>query len=53
MKNINEAKYNQPRSPPRLKSNVASRLFSLTVFYRGLKHKHVMDFRGCDRLLSS
>ena len=29
------------------------RLFSLTVFYRGLKHEHVTDFSGRDRLLSS
>ena len=28
------------------------RLFSLTVFYRGLKHEHVTDFSGRDRLLS-
>ena len=34
LKEINEAKYNQPRTPLRLKSNVAPRLFSLKVFYR-------------------
>ena len=50
--NINEAKYNQPRTPLRLKSNAAPRFFSLTMFYRGLKHDHVMDFSGLDRLLS-
>ena len=53
MKNINEAKYNQPRTPVRLKSTAAPRLFSLTVFYRGLKHEHVTDFSRRDRLLSS
>ena len=53
MKFLNEAKYNQPRTPLRLKSNAAPRLFSLTVFYRGLKHEHVTDFSGLDRLLSS
>ena len=35
--NVNEAKYNQARIPLRLKSNVALRLFSLRVFYRGFK----------------
>ena len=34
LKEINEAKYNQPRTPLRLKSNAAPRLFSLKVFYR-------------------
>ena len=34
LKDINEAKYNQPRTPLRLKSNAAPRLFSLKVFYR-------------------
>ena len=38
-----------------LKSNAAPRLFGFTVFYRdrGLKHEHVTDFNGRDRLLSS
>ena len=53
IKNINEAKYNQPSTPLRLKSNVAPRLFRLKVFYRGLKHEHVTDFSGRDRLLRS
>ena len=52
IKNISEAKYNQPRSPLGLKSNAANRLFSLTIFYWGLKHEHVTDFNGRDRLLS-
>ena len=30
-KNINEAKYNQPHTPLKLKSNTVPRLFSLTV----------------------
>ena len=42
-----------PHTPLRLKSNAAPRLFSLTVFYWGLKHKRTMDFSGHDRLLSS
>ena len=53
IKNINEAKYNQPRSPLGLKSNAAPRLFCLIVFYRDLKHEHVTDFSGRDRLLNS
>ena len=42
----NEAKCNQPRTPLRLKSNAAPRLFRLTVFYRGLKHEYGTDFSG-------
>ena len=41
-----------PRTPLRLKSNAAPRFVSLTVFYRALKHEHVTDFSGLDRLLS-
>ena len=52
-KNINEAKYNQPHTPLRLKSNAAPRLFSLTVLYQGLKHEHMTDFSRHDRLFSS
>ena len=36
-----------------LESNAAPRLFSLIVFYRGLKHEPVTYFNGRDRLLSS
>ena len=35
---------------PKTEINAASRLFSLTVFYRGLRHEHVTDFTdvvGC------
>ena len=53
IKNISEAKYNQPRSPLRLESNAAPRLISLTVFYRALKHKHVTDFNERDRSVLS
>ena len=52
IKNINEAKYNPPCSPLGLESNAAPWLFSLSVFYRGLKHEHVTDFDGRDRLLN-
>jgi len=52
-KNINEAKYNQPHTPLRLKSNATPKLFSLTRFYQGLKHEHVMDLSRRDRLFSS
>ena len=36
----------------RLKSNAAPRLFSLTLFYQGLKQEHMMDFCGRDSFLS-
>ena len=48
IKNINEAKYNQPRSPP----GTEIRLFGLTMFYWGLKHEHVSEFNERGRLLS-
>ena len=52
-KEYQQSKIQSARTPLRLKSNVAPRLFSLTVFYRGLKHEHVTDFSGRNRLLSS
>ena len=47
------SKIQSARTPLRLKSNAAPRRFSLTVFYRGLKHEHLTDFSGRDSLLSS
>ena len=44
MKNINEGKHSQPRSPLGLESDAAPRY---------LKHEHVTDFNGRDRLLNS
>ena len=45
IKNSNEVYYNQPRFPLGLKSNAATRLFRLLMYYRFLTSIHVTHLR--------
>ena len=52
-KEYQQSKIQSTPHSPKTEIKCRPRLFSLTVFYRSLKHEQVTDFSGPDRLLRS